>query len=177
MVCILVSAVLVPAATLRAAEPPRAPVAEALRGRLAVQKNGALAAVPDAEVAGKKYYALYFSAGWCAPCQVFTPKLVAFYNAIKPKHPEFEVIFVSSDRSEAEQLAYMKDKAMPWPALRFWALKSTPGLTRYGGGGIPRLVLLDAAGNVLSDSFVGDQYVGPERVMTALQVKLSTPSS
>ena len=165
---------------LRAADAPPRPtaIADALRGRLAVQKNGVLAGLPDSEVAGKKFYALYFSAGWCPPCHVFTPKLVAFYQAAKTKHPaDFEVIFISDDRSEAEQIAYMKEMGMPWPALRFWAAKSTPNLTRYGGKGIPRLVLVDAAGNVLSDSYVGENYVGPERVMTDLQAKLSATTA
>jgi nucleoredoxin len=169
-----------PTPGLRAADaPPRpAAIADALRGRLAVQKNGALTGLPDSEAAGKKFYALYFSAGWCPPCHTFTPKLVAFYQAMKPKHAaDFEVIFISDDHSENEQIAYMRELAMPWPALRFWALKSTPNLTRYGGKGIPRLVLVDAAGNVLSDSFVGENYVGPERVMTDLQARLSAASA
>ncbi len=163
----------VSAATLRADNAPPHVISDALRGRLAVYKNGSLAGLPDSEAAGKKYYALYFSAGWCGPCQAFTPKLVAFYNAMKPKHPEFELIFISKDNSETEQIVYMKEKSMPWPALRFWAAKSSPNLTRYGGKGIPHLVLIDAAGNVLSDSYVGENYVGPEKVMTDIQAKLA----
>ena len=48
-----------------------------------------------------KYTALYFSAHWCPPCRMFTPKLVEWYNNFKPKHPDFELVFVSSDRDQA----------------------------------------------------------------------------
>ena len=80
--CFFAIVLFVSSSSLRAAEPPHV-ISDALRGRCALYKNGALAGLPDAEVAGKKYYALYFSAGWCAPCQAFTPKLVAFYQAMK----------------------------------------------------------------------------------------------
>ena len=174
--CCLLAATFAHAQT-PAASPPPAPTAisDALKGRLAaLQTNGTLGGVTDSAVAGKKIYALYFSAGWCPPCHTFTPKLVNFYSAMKPKHPaDFEVVFISSDNSEAAQIAYMKEMRMTWPALRFWALKSSPNLVRYGGKGIPRLVLVDAGGNVLSDSFVGDNYVGPDHVMADLQARLT----
>ncbi len=150
-----------------AAAPAQVLTAE-LNGRLVELKNNNLVPAAASDLAQAKYIALYFSAGWCPPCHVFTPKLVSFYREMKPKHPDFEVIFISADHSESEMKKYVADAAMPWPALRYSFAKSSH-LNKYAGPGIPCLVLLNASGEVLSDSFVGNDYVGPYKVMHALE--------
>lgn len=51
---------------------------------------------------------LYFSASWCPPCKTFTPLLTEFYNTAKKTCPdEFEIIFVSSDRTQEEFDGYV----------------------------------------------------------------------
>jgi thiol-disulfide isomerase/thioredoxin len=114
------------------------------------------------------YYAIYFSAGWCGPCHRFTPKLVSFYQQMKPQHNNFEVIFFSSDRNEQEMLSYMRELSMPWPAVRFAEIKGLPDIKKYRGTGIPCLVIVDAQGNVVADSFENGQYVGAEKPMQKL---------
>src|ERR1700748_516801 len=47
-----------------------------------------------------KSFTVYLSASGGPPSRAFTPKLVEFYNAFKPKHPNFELIFVNDDQSE-----------------------------------------------------------------------------
>ena len=98
------------------------------------------------------------------PCRAFTPKLVDFYKQFKSQHPNFELIFVNHDESGDAMLEYMKTDAMPWPAVRFDDIESVKA-NKYCGAGIPDLVLVDADGKVLSDSFNGQEYVGPEKVM------------
>jgi len=63
---------------------------------------------------------LYFSAHWCPPCRGFTPELDKFYKQIKKKVGDmFEIVFVSSDRSEEEWKNYFAE--MPWLAIPFSA--------------------------------------------------------
>ena len=64
------------------------------------------------------YLLIYFSAHWCPPCRQFTPKLVNFYNSYGENRP-FDLVFVSSDRSEKDMFAYMRETKMPWPAMQF----------------------------------------------------------
>ena len=76
------------------------PVAPQLKNDLVSLQGKKLHRFDDAPLAGTKYFAVYYSASWCAPCKAFTPKLVEFYNRIKPANPNFELIFVSRDRDE-----------------------------------------------------------------------------
>jgi len=117
-------------------------------------------------LAGIKYWAFYYSASWCPPCRAFTPELVSFYNSFKPSHPDFELIFIDEDSSDGDMINYMKADSMTWPAVWFQDLHN-PGLPlgQYQGSGIPDLVLVDADGHVLSNSFRNGQYVGANTVM------------
>jgi nucleoredoxin len=97
-------------------------------------------------LANNRLVALYFSAHWCGPCRGFTPMLIEFYNYLKeevsPTHG-LEIIFVSSDRNEAEFQQYYQ--GMPFKAIPFrnrtlaQQIKSV-----FGVRGIPSLVVIDA---------------------------------
>jgi thiol-disulfide isomerase/thioredoxin len=111
------------------------------------------------------YCAFYFSAHWCPPCRAFTPKLVSFYNAQPGKKKQFEIIFVSSDSDENEMETYIKEDSMPWPAIAYRSVDRMREIKKYAGPGIPCLVLVDREGKVLSHSYAGETYLGPEKVM------------
>jgi len=143
-------------------------IAGAARGNLIRLQNGNLVSCYDEELAPKQIYGLYFSAHWCGPCRKFTPQLVAYYNQITRDHPEFEIIFVSADKSAEGMATYMRESGMPWPAIEYGKLANVPALQKYAGKGIPDLVIVDASGKVLADSFVSGKYVGPARVLDDL---------
>jgi nucleoredoxin len=140
-----------------------------LSGKIVRLENGSLKPVDAATLGGVKYYGLYYSASWCGPCRQFTPQFVAAYKQLKQQYPEFEVVFISADRSAGAMADYVKADGMPWLALKYDDAQSNGELTRYGGPGIPCLVLVDPAGRVLSDSFEGDNYVGPGKVLNDAQ--------
>jgi nucleoredoxin len=139
-----------------------------VKGDLVHMHDGAMTRFDDDALENKKLIALYFSAHWCGPCRKFTPHLVDYYNRVAPQHPEFELIFVSDDRSQFGFETYMHDANMPWPAIHYQKLREMAGIRKYAGGGIPCLVLVDASGKVISDSFAGKQYLGPQKVLSDL---------
>ena len=144
-----------------------------LKGELVQSKGKKLEPFDEAPLANAKYYGVYYSAGWCGPCRAFTPDLVRWYKRNKSKNPNFELIFVSSDRSEDEMAKYMKDDDMPWPALAFDKKGSSP-LAKFAGKGIPCLVLIDESGKVLSHSYNGTEYVGPRKVLEDIEKTLKS---
>jgi nucleoredoxin len=139
-----------------------------VKGDLVYWHNGSIARFDDDALEKKKLIALYFSAHWCGPCRKFTPQLVDYYNRVAPQHPEFEVIFVSSDRNQFGFETYLREANMPWPAIEYQKLPSKGAIQRYAGDGIPCLVVVDQTGKVVSDSFAGKQYLGPAKVLSDL---------
>src|SRR6267143_5367247 len=156
----------------RAAARPQAPNANALRelvkGDLVSLRNGALGHFDDEAFEKKKLIALYFSAHWCAPCRKFTPELVDYYNRVATQHPEFEIVFVSFDKSPFAFETYIREANMPWPAIDYAKLKGKEAIAKNAGDGIPSLVLVDSAGNVISSSHSGLQNFGPQKVLADL---------
>lgn len=114
-----------------------------------------------------QYTALYYSAHWCPPCRAFTPKLVDWYKAFKAKHDNFELVFVSSDKSEEAQIDYMKEAGMPWPAAKL-ASKSDPNFKKYAASGIPYLVLIDENGKDLTGK-EGNDWQPPTEVLKKIE--------
>lgn len=154
-----------PAAT----PPPTNTVSSGLVGDLVALDGRKLRKFDAAMLGGKKYFAVYRSASWCGPCRKFTPDFVSWYKSNASKHDLFEVIFVSSDRTENDMEAYMVEDKMPWPALDFSKKGKRSPIQGLGGRGIPDLILIDADGKVLSTSYEGDDYVGPRKVLRDLE--------
>jgi nucleoredoxin len=128
--------------------------------------------VKDSYIAEKPLVLIYFSAHWCPPCRTFTPRLVSYYN--KNRKPwNFAVIFVSSDRSEAEMYDYMREANMPWAAVKYRGAAHKALEQAYAGRGIPCLVLVDEKGKILADSFDGDKYLGPDVALEELTKRLA----
>ena len=151
-------------------------LAEKLRGQLVTLKDTGLQPFPDSTLDGKKLFAFYFASLVNPQCTKFTPQLLKFYQDFAPKHPAFEVVFVSLDRSPFNMENNMRQNAMPWPALGFDHLATQPGLANLGKQVIPRLTLLDGAGRVVADSVVDGKYVGPQHVLDELE-RLAAPGA
>jgi nucleoredoxin len=159
------------AAGVAPAEEPMGKVPSAVAGKLVKVKNGKLSGASKAELDGVRYVAVYYSAHWCPPCRAFTPKLAEAYREIKAKRPDFELIFVSSDRSEKDMTGYMAEYKMDFPALRFDQRGKVKALERPDSeGGIPNLVFMTADGKELSASYdASGDYLGPNKVLADIK--------
>jgi len=106
----------------------------------------------DDHLADKKFFAFYFGAGWCPPCQSFSPDFVKFADDAMPKHPELAIVLLSDDHSPQEMLAYMKKENMPFPAVPLKNLQQSSLLVSYTADTrlIPHLVIVDRFGKTLA---------------------------
>ena len=96
---------------------------------------------------GGKTIGIYFSAHWCPPCRSFTPKLVKFRDANKK---DFEVVFVSSDKSPKAQMDYMKGSKMKWYTMPHRSDAANALSKKYEIRGIPSLVIVSPDGKTIT---------------------------
>lgn len=97
-----------------------------------------------------KYVAFYFSAHWCPPCRQFTPIFCELYKVLKAQGKEFEVVFVTGDRSEADFQSYYDH--MPWMAVPFASKEVRDALNqRWEVSGIPNVVMISPEGELLNE--------------------------
>ncbi|XP_074643561.1 nucleoredoxin-like [Tubulanus polymorphus] len=95
-----------------------------------------------------KVKGIYFSANWCPPCKALTPNLCRTYNKLKEDGLNFEIIFVSSDRSESSFDEYFS--TMPWLAIPFGDERCKKLTTMFTISGIPSLVIVDENDKVIT---------------------------
>jgi nucleoredoxin len=99
-------------------------------------------------ILNKKIIGLYFSGSYCPPCKKFTPILKDIYLKIKEKNNDFEIIFISSDKSENEFKEYYN--SMPWLAVPYEKRHIKTKLCNlFGIKTIPRLIILDNDNEVI----------------------------
>jgi thiol-disulfide isomerase/thioredoxin len=93
-----------------------------------------------------------FWATWCGPCRVEVPHIIKLYNAYHEKG--FEVVGISLDEKREDAETYIQQTEIPWVTLfseddseRGW---EHPLAVRYGITGIPRAILINREGIVVS---------------------------
>lgn len=109
------------------------------------------------ELAGKTV-GFYFSAHWCPPCRAFTPNLVKFRDSNKD---DFEVVFVSSDKSAEAQMGYMKETNMKWYTLPHRSIEANALKQKFAIRGIPALIIVSPDGETVTKDGRGDVNSNP----------------
>jgi thiol-disulfide isomerase/thioredoxin len=113
------------------------------------------------------FLAVYHGAGWCPPCQQFSPRLAEFYREADKSKQRFQLLMVNYDQSDAEMLASMRQHRMDFPAVR---RSEAGGWGKATGRGIPNLIIIDtSSGKAVTSSFKGSTYVGCDIPLAVLR--------
>ena len=120
------------------------------------------------DVLAGKNVGIYFSAHWCPPCRSFTPNLVKFRDKNKKN---FEVVFVSSDRSPDAQMDYMKEADMKWYTLPHRSAEANALSKKFQVRGIPSLVIVSEEGKTITKNGRGDVSSNPKGALKSWQKK------
>ena len=152
-----------------AAARPNDIVYRLLRGSLVYWHNGVLSRFDDETLEHKKLYLFFFSSNKSKPGRQFTPQLVDYYNRVTPQHPELEVVFFSADTSPFAMETYIAQTNMPWPAVAYDQIAArAQGIQEKHVHGVPSLILIDATGNILSNSGSDENHPSLEKVLVDL---------
>lgn len=136
---------------------------------LRVQRIGSDGAVVSEDFQPRlaPYLAVYHGAGWCSPCQRFSPRLAAFYHDADKTKVRFQLMMVNYDQSDEDMIAYMRQHTMEFPAVRRGGAGGWGAAT---GVGIPNLIIIDTStGRVVSSSYDGSTYQGCDKPLSVLR--------
>eukprot|EP00760_Papus_ankaliazontas_P039037 PhM_4_TR9471/c2_g1_i5/m.2199/K17609/NXN; nucleoredoxin len=114
--------------------------------------NKSLETVDVASAIDGKTVMLYLSASWCPPCRGFSPKLKTYYEALKSKHSDVEVVLASLDGEQDDFTDYFGK--MPWLAIPFNPETKDEAnahlMENFSLATIPALVILSPDGTVVT---------------------------
>ncbi|MCP9262253.1 Nucleoredoxin [Dirofilaria immitis] len=124
--------------------------------------DGVIKKGSDVLAVKQKVVALYFAAHWCPTCRRFTPTLKEFYKELNDD--QFEIVFVSLDRSEEDLDTYLKESHGDWYCIPFGSLKLSSLFrigkfttnywakieNKYEVAGIPMLIVIKSDGTIIT---------------------------
>ncbi|XP_061119496.1 nucleoredoxin-like protein 2 [Conger conger] len=125
---------------------------EVFSGRTLLNKEGAV--VDPEEALRNKVVGIYFSGGWCPPCRDFTPILCDFYtDLIEESDPpaQFEIVFISSDKSPEDMIEYYHDMHGDWLSLPWHDQYKHDLQKKYNITAVPKLVIVKENGEVITE--------------------------
>jgi len=107
-----------------------------------------------------------FWATWCGPCIREIPNMKKMYEAYHDRG--FEIIAISTDERIEAPTKFMKARNLPWPWMHDNASDGKLLADYYGVISIPRAILVDRTGKVVSLEARGDElerllekHIGP----------------
>lgn len=116
-----------------------------------ITKSGATTTAAEA-LSGVKFFCIYFSMHHCPPCREFTPIFADLYTEVNSDEKQFEVIFVSGDKTQEEYDQYYAE--MPWLALPRADKRIGNIAKKFEVKGVPRLIVLKPDGTVINPNAV-----------------------
>lgn len=119
------------------------------KGKTMLKKDGTSLPASTA-LRNKRLICVYFAAQWCPPCRMFTPMLADAYRAAKEEALPIEVVFISSDRSSTDMMAYVRSTHGDWLTLPYGDQLQSVLKARYRVAVIPTLVVLKADGSLVA---------------------------
>lgn len=120
-----------------------------------------------------KLVGVYFSGHWCPDCRRFSPRLITFRGL---NQADFEVVFVSYDRSEKDFFNYMTSFKMEWPALAWKSAPAEALKQKFEVKSIPMLVVVAPNGKVITKEGVQDVTNAPETCLQAWKANAAEPA-
>jgi thioredoxin-related protein len=78
---------------------------------------------------------------------------------------DFEVVFVSSDRSPDAQMSYMKEANMKWYTLEHRSQDANKLSQKFGIRGIPALIIVSPDGETITTNGRGEVSSNPSQAI------------
>jgi hypothetical protein len=95
-----------------------------------------------------RYLVFYRGSSTCPITRRVTPTLIKYYQEMKPRHPEFEIIWVMTESPE-DTGKFARELGFSWRAVTYESTPSMPSVNEPITGLLPQLIVMDRSGRVL----------------------------
>lgn len=95
-----------------------------------------------------KYLVFYRGSSTCPITNRVTPSLIQYYRQTKPRHPEFEIIWIMTESPE-DTGKFARKLGFSWRAVTYESTPSMPSVKQPITGLLPQLIVMDPSGRVL----------------------------
>ena len=103
-----------------------------------------------------KYVLLDFWASWCGPCIEEFKTLKVLYAKYQGKAP-FEILGVSTDKSEAAWKGALERQQLPWVQMRDGIDDQSVAVTQFAVAALPTTYLIDPEGKIIAKNLRGKE--------------------
>ncbi len=119
------------------------------------------------------HYLVFFrGSSTCPITNRVAPGFIQWYHEMKPRHPDFEVIWIMTE-SPADTARFARKLGFSWRAVTYESTPSMPEVNRPITGLLPQLIVMDPSGRILIDASQ-NAVPGAIRQLDALLRKNST---
>jgi len=116
-----------------------------------------------------RYLVFLRGSSGCSITRGFTPKLVKYYQEMKPKHPEFEIIYLTTEPMPDTE-SFAKEMGFSWRAVEYEATGAVPSVSKPIDGKLPQLIVMDRSGKVLANGIQSTAPAALKQLDTLLNV-------
>ncbi|MEM9066016.1 MAG: thioredoxin-like domain-containing protein [Planctomycetota bacterium] len=126
------------------------------------------------DLADADYILLYRGSGDCSRCGRFSPKLKRAYGKLKDRYGNFEVVFLSEDRSPAAFERHMRERDYPFAIVEYDKLYAAADARTREGRLMPIVYLVRPDGSVIDRTHPDGRGRSAEDVLKTLEESLSS---
>lgn len=143
-----------------------------LHNKLYTLQKKDLIVMENRAIAPVSVFGFFHGAMKSGPSRDFAPKLAEAYARLKRQYPtDFEIVFVSHDRDEYNQKAFLRTFGLTCPTMK--VSEVDPAMLQLGGEMLPWFVVATDNGKALSRNGVNKQFIEPSEVLAGLEQVLA----
>jgi len=120
------------------------------------------------EIDEARIFGFFHASMISGPSRDFAPRLAEGYTQLKKRYgKDFEIIFVSHDRDEFNQKAFMRTFGLTCPTMKLGSPDQS--VLQFAGERLPWFVIIAETGKPMSKNAVDKEFLEPNHVLSGLE--------
>jgi len=99
-----------------------------------------------------RYIVFYRGSSTCPITRRFTPTLIRYYQQMKPRHPEFEIVWMMTESPE-DTGKFAREIGFSWRAITYENEAKLYSINQAITGKLPQLIVVDPSGKILANGW------------------------